>query len=133
MSWPTRRPVVPASCNGLEGAAIENALIDTRGNVTAAATLLHVKSANLRKFVWSRPKLADVIFEQIERMVDEAERVLREGLESDNFNQRFRAAKLIVTHSEAGRRRGWGRGRALRDEAQAQPVTLRWLDGPEPN
>jgi hypothetical protein len=53
--------------------------------------------------------LADVVFEQIEQEIDAAWRVLLDGLRSDNPMTRIRAAAYILRHTEAGRRRGWGR------------------------
>ena len=64
-----------------------------------------------------------VVFEHIEQEIDAAWQVLRDGLKSDNGRTRIRAAAYIVRHTEAGRRRGWGRRRAKRDEA-AEPLRV---------
>ena len=46
-------------------AAVEQALIDAGGSVTAAARTLGIASANLRGLVRAHPLLADAVFEQI--------------------------------------------------------------------
>jgi hypothetical protein len=131
--YPSQKLPVPASCAHLDLAAIEAELVRTEGNVTAAATALSVPSADLRKLVWSTASLTDVIFEQLEQMIDEAEQALRDSLKDTDMGRRLQAATALLTLSPAARKRGWGRSGALRDEAESQPVTMRWLDGPEPN
>lgn len=129
MTWPIRRPAIPSSCKGLELAAIERALVEARGNVTAAARTLSVPSVDLRKFVWATPSLVNAVYEQLERMIDEAEGVLREALRSKDARLRRQAAAFLLSHSEAGRRRGWGRRRTMCDEpAKDQTITVRWLE-----
>jgi hypothetical protein len=53
MNWLIRRPAVPASCKGLDLVVIEQALVDVRLNVTAAARALSIPSVDLRELVWS--------------------------------------------------------------------------------
>jgi hypothetical protein len=132
--YPSQKLPVPASCALLDLAAIEAELVRTEGNVTAAATALSVPSADLRKLVWSTTSLADAVFEQIEQMIDEAMQVLRDGLKDKDAGRRLQAAVALLTQSEAGRRRGWGRSGASHDKPPEPPVvTMRWVDGPEPN
>jgi hypothetical protein len=114
MNWPLRRPQVPASCVALELTLVEKELVRTRGNVREAAKALDVPSVDLRKFVSSTPQLADAIYEEIELAIDEAQAVLWEGLRHEDLSKRLQAAIFILRHSEVARRRGWGRGRALR-------------------
>jgi hypothetical protein len=83
--YPSQKLPVPASCAHLGLAAIETELVRTEGNVTAAAMALSVPSADLRKLVWSTKSLTDVIFEQIEQMIDEAEQALRDGLKDTDM------------------------------------------------
>jgi hypothetical protein len=93
-----------------------------------------VPSADLRKLVWSTTSLTDVIFEQLEQMIDAAEQALRDGLKDADMGRRLHAAVTLLTLSPAARKRGWGRSGTSHDEAAvAQPVTMRWLDGSEPN
>jgi hypothetical protein len=126
--YPSQKLPVPASCAHLDLAAIEAELVRTEGNVTAAATALSVPSADLRKLVWSTPSRTDVIFEQLEQMIDEAEQALRDGLKDKDAGRRLHAAVTLLTQSEAGRRRGWGRSGASHDEPEPQPVTMQWLE-----
>jgi hypothetical protein len=113
-------------------AAVKQALVHAGGSVTGAARTLGIASASLRRLVCAQPSLADVVFEQIEREIDAAQQVLWDGLCSDNVMTRMRAAAYILRHTEAGRRRGWGRRRALPDEAaEGRVVTIKWLDEPK--
>ena len=99
--YPSQKLPVPASCAHLDLAAIEAELVRTEGNVTAAATALSVPSADLRKLVWSTTSLTDVIFEQLEQMIDEAEQALRDGLKDTDKARRFQAAVALLTLSAA--------------------------------
>jgi hypothetical protein len=108
---------------------IERALVESRGNVTAAARSLSVPSADLRKLVWANPSLADAVYEQIEQMIDEAGRVLREALRGKDATLRRQAAAFLLSHSDAGRHRGWRRsGTPSRKSGAPEPVTLKWVD-----
>jgi hypothetical protein len=128
MTWPARRPAVPANCKVLDLAIVERALVDLRGNVTAAARSLSVPSVDLRKLVWATPLLADAVFEQLEQKIDEAEEVLHQGLRSSDLGLRLQAARFLLRQSEFGRRRGGGRGARRAKPADAEPVTIKWLD-----
>src|ERR1700729_3107912 len=109
--------------------AIERELLDKCGSVAAAARALSVSSADLRRLVASRPSLADVIYEGTERAIDEAVQVLLDGLSHPDKTQRLAAAAYLLRHTEAGRRRGWGRRRTpCREAAEPQAITLKWID-----
>jgi hypothetical protein len=54
-----RLNLVPASCAHLDRADIEAALVETYGNVTAAAKKLHVPPVALRALVQSAPSLTE--------------------------------------------------------------------------
>jgi plasmid maintenance system antidote protein VapI len=110
-------------------AAVEQALVQAGGSVTGAARTLGIASATLRRLVRAQPLLADVVFEQIEREIDTAQQVLWDGLDSNSVMTRIRAASYILRHTEAGRRRGWGRRKApCRETAESQDVTIKWID-----
>ena len=110
-------------------AAVEQALVDAGGRVTAAARTLGIASANLRRLVRAHPLLADAVFEQIEQEIEAAWQVLLDGLRSDNAMTRLRAAAYILRHTEAGRRRGWGpRGSSHDAPVEPQHVTITWID-----
>jgi hypothetical protein len=121
-----RRPALPVDLR-----AIERELLDKCGSVSAAARALGVSSVDLRRLVGTRPLLANAIYEGTERAIDEAVQVMRDGLRHPEMSKRLAAAAYLLRHTEAGRRRGWGRRRALPAEAaEPQTVTLKWLDDP---
>jgi hypothetical protein len=98
----------PESLRYLDLTAVGRALVETEGNVTAAAKKLGVPSHELRRLTWSVPALIDVALELAERMVDAAESRLREALESDDPRQRLTAAMFILSKHRLARERGWG-------------------------
>ena len=100
------RRKVPATLKGIELPAVEKALVETRGNVTAAARALRVPSSDLRRLVQTHGELRDAVFEQMERAIDASMSVLWEGLRHENIARRLEAAKLFL-RTDAGRRRGW--------------------------
>ena len=119
-----RRPALPVGLG-----AIERELLDKCGNVSAAARALGVSSLDLRRLVGSRPSLADAVYEGTERAIDDAVQVLLDGLEQPDKTQRVAAAAFLLRHTEAGRRRGWGRRAGAHDEPVGpQTVTLNWID-----
>ena len=114
---------------GVSLGAIERELLDKCGSVSAAARALGVSSLDLSRLVGSRPSLADAVYEETERAIDEAVQVLLDGLSHPDKTQRLAAAAYILRHTEAGRRRGWGRRRTPRRKtAEPQAVTLKWID-----
>jgi hypothetical protein len=98
--------MVPASCARLDLALVRERLVLACGNVSAAAKALSVPSADLRRLVLSNATLANAAYEQIERALDKAHAILMEGLRSEDFGQRLRAAKLILAHGPAAKGRG---------------------------
>jgi hypothetical protein len=62
--------------------------------------------------VASQPLLAEAIYEGAEQAIDAAIQVLLDGLNHPDKTQRLAAAAYLLRHTEAARRRGWGRGRA---------------------
>jgi hypothetical protein len=99
-----RRPTL-----GVSLGAIERELLDKCGSVSAAARALGVSSVDLRRLVGSRPLLADAVYEGTERAIDQAVQVLCDGLSHPDKTRRLAAAAYLLRHTEAGRRRGWGR------------------------
>jgi hypothetical protein len=110
-------------------ATIKQALIDAGGGMATAARTLEISRVSFRSLVRAQPLLADVVFEQIEREIDAAQRVLWNGLDSDSAMTRLRVAAYILRHTEAGQRRGWGmRPMPCRETAEPQDVTIKWVD-----
>ena len=72
--------------------------------------------------------LADTVYEAVEEVLDEAQQVVLDALDSDDKTHKLQAAKAILTQTTAGKRRGWGSGSAIElDEAQAA-TTIKWLE-----
>jgi hypothetical protein len=101
---------VPVSCAALDPADVAAELVASGGNVSAAAKKFDVPTGDLRKLVWSSSSLVDLVYEELEQAADEARQVLLDGLRSDDEAWRLKAAVTLLTQTEAGRRRGWGRG-----------------------
>jgi hypothetical protein len=125
MGWATRK-IVPLSCAHLDFAAVEAGLVKTRGNVTATAKALGVPPKDLRRLVWST-ELTDSVFEAVETALDEAQAIVFEALSSDDQAHRLAGAKAIL-RTAAGKRRGFGLGPRRGDEADPQPVAMKWLE-----
>jgi hypothetical protein len=110
-------------------ATIKQALVQAGGSVTGAARTLGIASASLRRLMRAQPLLADVVFEQLEQEIDAAQQVLWDGLDSDSVMTRMRTAVYVLRHTEAGRRRGWGRRTMpCHETGEPQDVTLKWID-----
>jgi hypothetical protein len=62
---------------------------------------LGLPSADLRQLVWSIPSLGDVIYQELEQAIDEAEQTVRDALRSDNLSKRLAAAAFILRMSGA--------------------------------
>ena len=91
-----------------------------------------VPASDLRRLVTWGP-LAATVTEAVEQAIDRAEAVLLDGLESSDVMVRLKAATALLTLSPAGRRRGFGRGGAARQNGTlgtvpTEAVTLKWLD-----
>ena len=112
--------------------AIARALARARGNVSAAADELELDSAELRRMIIKSERLAAVMAEVMERSVDKAIGIIRDGMDEESYLVRFYAAKEFL-RTETGRKRGFGQphqtqvvegggsgGRAV--------IVLKWLD-----
>jgi hypothetical protein len=127
-----RSTAVPVSCRELDLAAVEAELVKHRCNIAGAAWALKVPASDLRRLVSWGP-LAAAASEQVEQTIDRAEAVLRDGLDSPDVMVRLKAATALLTLSPAGRRRGFGRGVASRQNdtsgtVPTEAVTLKWRD-----
>jgi hypothetical protein len=103
MAWPNR-PRVPANCAHLDLAVVERAIIQTRGDLHAAARTLNVPAKDLRLLALAKPSLNDAVHEQLDRALDKAMAVLIAGLDHPNPRQRIRAAGAILRFAQATRR-----------------------------
>ena len=125
-----RRPKVPGNLANIDFDRVRRALFKADGNVTKAAKLLKVKSADLRRLTWRHPTLIMDALEQAHRMVDKAESKLLEALDGDHPERSLRASLFILSHSSAARGRGWCRhgddSDYLYSPPAAGPITVIW-------
>ena len=112
----------PPSCAHLGRAAIEAALVETCGNITASARTLGVPSSDLRRLVRSS-SLADVVYWQVTGRADARRRAA--GFVRRPREPRTGAAAYgregPLLRAEAGKRRGW---RSALDEREE----IKWLE-----
>lgn len=130
-----------------EQAHIARTLMTMRGNVTEAADELGIDSAELRRMIQKSEALQAAMTEVMERNVDKAVGIIRDGMDEESYLVRFYAAKEFL-RTETGRRRGFGQphqtqvveggsggGRAvivlkwLGDDV-AEPKTIEQIEGP---
>ena len=128
-------------------AGIAHTLARYRGNVTEAADELGIDSAELRRMIQKSEALQAAMTEVMERNVDKAVGIIRDGMDEESYLVRFYAAKEFL-RTETGRRRGFGQahhtqaveggsggGRAvivlkwLGDDV-AEPKTIEQIEGP---
>jgi hypothetical protein len=134
---PFRRLPVPASCRGLDLAAVERALVKHQANVSAAARELGVPSGDLRKLTWSHPRLIDIALEEGERLIDRAEANIRRAVHDDAHPDRaLQASIYVLSRYRAARDRGWSRSsaagspyNAYNDDPPSQTIKVCWLGG----
>lgn len=116
---------------------VERLILEMDGNIGAIASILDVRSSELRAFVEKTPKLRDAMSETFELAIDQAVKTLWEGVRDEgSFQNRFYAAKAFL-HSAAGRKRGFGQeasGQAtleLKDKGGHRTITLKWIEPKE--
>jgi hypothetical protein len=103
------RPKVPASVASIDLERVRRVMFRTDGNVTKAAKVLKVSSADLRRLTLRHPTLVMDALEKAHRLVDKAEAKLLEALDGDHRERSLRASLFILSHSPAARERGWSR------------------------
>lgn len=120
-----------------EAEELKRALEAEKGNVSAAADRLGVESAWLRRAILKSEALEAAMAEIMERNVDKAIGIIRDGMQEDSYLVRFYAAKEFL-RTEAGRRRGFGQPQQAQvvegGGGRAAVIVLKWLDDntPEP-
>jgi hypothetical protein len=133
--YPGRQCKVPPNLRHLDLDLVGKALFETNGNITRAAEILDVDSADLRRFAWAKPELIALIDELIECRLDRAEARLHEAIESDDLPLAARMAVWFLSHHERGRARGY-LASSSPSAAGAVTVTVAmphytWADGSE--
>lgn len=119
---------VPASCIDLDLKRVYRELVRTGGSIVAAANRLNVPPQDLRRLSIQIPVLVEAALEAEEQNLDKAEGVVREALDSEDKMRRFKAAAFVLRRSAAAKRRGWGKPAEPAADAEAGPVTIKWLD-----
>jgi CO/xanthine dehydrogenase Mo-binding subunit len=116
---------------------IARALFHHKGNVTDAAEELGLDSAELRRSIQKSEALQAAMTEVMERSVDKAIGIIRQGMDEESYLVRFYAAKEFL-RTETGRRRGFGMPQQAQvvegGGGRAAVIVLKWLgdDAPEP-
>jgi hypothetical protein len=97
----------PATVANLDLARVVEALGRNACNVTDAAQDLGVPASDLRRLMWSRPRLQDQAFEVVEARLDKAEKNIAEALHSEDLRFRMAASMFTLRNSVRAKRRGW--------------------------
>jgi hypothetical protein len=100
-------PSVPTTVADLDPDKVIEVLRRNLINVTASAKELGVAPANLRRLLWSRPRLTEAAVEMEEFRIDKAEQNIHEALTSEDSRRRDAASFFVVRNSAKARRRGW--------------------------
>jgi hypothetical protein len=117
-------------------AGIARALMAHQGNVTLAAEALELDSAELRRMIQKSEALQNAMAEVMERAVDKAIGIIRQGLDEESYLVRFYAAKEFL-RSETGRKRGFGMPHQTQvveggGGGRAAIIVLKWIDDDKP-
>lgn len=117
-------------------AHIARVLFQHQGNVTLAAEALELDSAELRRMIQKSEPLMAAMTEVMERHVDKAIGIIREGMDEESYLVRFYAAKEFL-RTETGRRRGFGmpqQAQVVEAGGGRAVIVLKWLgdEAPEP-
>lgn len=116
---------------------IARALFQHKGNVSEAAEELGIESAELRRQIMKSDALQAAMSEVMERNVDKAIGIIREGMDEESYLVRFYAAKEFL-RTEAGRKRGFGQPQHAQviegGGGRSAIIVLKWLgdETPEP-
>ncbi len=98
---------LPATVASLDLATVTEVLVRHACNVTDASADLGVPASDLRRLLWSNPKLQDQAFEVVEARIDLAEKNIHEALTSEDSRRRDAASFFVVRNSGRARPRGW--------------------------
>jgi hypothetical protein len=100
-------PKIPDNVAHIDPDVVVETLSRHAINVSEAAAELGVASADLRRLLWSNPKLTEAAVEIEERRLDLAEKNIYEALRSDDPRRRDAASMFTIRDSHRARRRGW--------------------------
>jgi hypothetical protein len=112
MSFCGRTTRIPESCAALDLDAVERMFIRCHANVTATARVLNVPIKDLRQLSRVHPRLLEAAVEAEEQLLDLAEEVVLEAIQSHEPNRSDPMARFVLLNHEAARQRGWGKSLA---------------------
>jgi hypothetical protein len=100
-----------------------------------------VLPSDLRRLLWSNPKLQDEVSELVEARIDQAEKNVFEALKSDDSRRRDAASFFVLRNTARAKRRGWitsGAGSVdlnVNVDNSVRTITYRWRgeNDPDPN
>ena len=126
----------PARIDEDDEAGIARALYAHQGNVTLAAEALELDSAELRRMIQKSEALQNAMAEVMERNVDKAVGIIRQGMDEESYLVRFYAAKEFL-RTETARKRGFGMPHQTQvveggGGGRAAVIVLKWIDDAEP-
>jgi hypothetical protein len=122
---------LPATVANLDLVVVGEVLVRHACNVTDASRDLGVPPSDLRRLLWTIPKLQEVALEVVEARLDKAERNIHEALDSEDSRRRDAASFFVVRNTGAARRRGWITSASSVDlsvsvPSAARTMTFRW-------
>lgn len=83
----------------------------------------------LRTFVRNSPYLSAEVEEAKEQVVDKAESIVVDALDSNDPTRQDQMARYVLNSSH-GRKRGWGQGSSnVQIDARGSKFTISWADG----
>lgn len=120
---PVALPLVIEECR--------TAIWRAKGNVSGAAMLLKISSARLRKFIRDSPYLTTELRESSEVLMDKAEEVVAQAIESGDATRADSMARWYL--GQQGASRGYGNDKAGKGPAVNFPgkgrMVIMWDDG----
>lgn len=110
---------------------VRTAIWRARGNVTGVAQLLKVNSARVRKFIRDSPYLSEELRESAEIIMDKAEEVVVNAIESEDPTRADQMARWYL--GQQGAARGYGNGKPGAGPNLTLPnkgrMVIMWDDG----
>jgi hypothetical protein len=101
--------VRPPTVRDLDRQLVVRVLIENHCNVTKAAKALGVPSYDLRRLTYLEPSLIDLVLEEKEQWLDQAEANIREALFDTTDKQRQFSAACFVLNAPFAADRGFSR------------------------
>jgi hypothetical protein len=134
--YPGRQYRVPPSLRHLDPDLVARTLFETDGNISAAAKILEVDSADLRQFARAKPELIALVDELLDCRLDDAEAKITQAIHSDDMGIALRASMFLLSHHKDAFERGWCSPQAwaranVNVAVNVAPTRYFWADGTE--